>query len=285
MREGIESFDGGRLYRRRRDADQVPGRAALFVFLADAHFRDRESATAIEISLFATPFDGAFTKPNAAQASCRTSARREGIMVVTDFASSAVDAEAAILALLRRQAVAYDLLVRDPAQPRRRVHRDSGLGDALVFVPTDPEHAEEPEGKSTSSHSATTPTSPTSKAGSVAHFAGRDRRREPLARHRRPAAVARRSTATPTASSRPATARRCCSTSTTTSSRWPARYPLPGSARSACSKESRSTTRQARLPLAVLARAAARPGSSPADTCRCRGSTAPRCRPPAPASH
>ena len=103
----------------------------------------------------------------------------------------------------------FDLLVTVPLHGGAPyVERSPGLGDALGFVPTDKQTLQTPVKPNVFALGDATDL-PTSKAGSVTHFGGRgdDREHRPLPR--RPGASRLATTATPTASSRPGSTRRC----------------------------------------------------------------------------
>ena len=190
----------------RRHADQVPGRAARVcvprrLVPARARIRNR-----VEL-VYSTPLDGAFTKPVASRELAGLLGEKE-IELVTEFNAGEVDGVGGKLVSYDGRELDFDLLVTVPLHGGAAyVERSPGLGDALGFVPTD-------------KHTLQTPSSP-----NVSHSATR-----PICRPRRPdpsltsrprswrrtsfATWPERSsspgtTGTPTASSRPASTRRC----------------------------------------------------------------------------
>ena len=97
------------------------------------------------------------------------------------------------------------------------VGRSPGLGDELNFVPTD-EHTLQSKAAPNIFVIGDAANLPASKAGSVTHFEG-ETVVENMRRYLQASRSSKGSTGTPTASSRPASTRRCSSTSTTTPSR------------------------------------------------------------------
>ena len=117
--------------------------------------------------------------------------------------------------------VPYDLLVTIPLNMGADFVARSGLGDELNLVPVD-KHTLQSKTHDNIFALGDANDIPASKAGSVAHFEVDifvDNFLEHIAGK---PMTGTSSTGTPTASSRPATARRCSSTSTTTPSRCPA---------------------------------------------------------------
>jgi sulfide:quinone oxidoreductase len=138
-----------------------------FLFLADAFFTTRGCRSKVEI-VYATPLEGAFTKPRASAALSGLLSQRN-IHVEGEFAVSAVDGEARKLQSWDGRALDYDLLVTVPLHRGTAALADSGLTDAQGFVTTDRHtlrHRTLPDvfaiGDCTDL--------PSSKAGAVAHF-------------------------------------------------------------------------------------------------------------------
>lgn len=138
-----------------------------FLFLADAFFTERGQREKVEI-VYATPLEGAFTKPRAAAAFGDMLARR-GIRVEPEVTVASVDGEARVLNAYDGRAIDYDLLVTIPAHRGAEAVSRSGMGDDIGFVPTDKHTLQSlafPEvfalGDATNL--------PSSKAGAVAHF-------------------------------------------------------------------------------------------------------------------
>ena len=154
----------------------------------------------------------------------------KGIELVTEFNTGEVDGAGGRLVGYDGREVPFDLAVVDPAARRRRLRRPlTGLGDELDFVPTD-EHTLQSKAAPNVFVIGDAANVPASKAGSVTHFEGETLVENIAPLPRRRAARGDASTGTPTASSRPASTRRCSSTSTTTPSRSPGHYPDRASA-------------------------------------------------------
>ena len=167
----LESFDGGRLVVNVVDMPiKCPVAPLEFAFLADSYFAERGIRDKVELT-FATPLDGAFTKPIASE---RLSGLLEekNVELVTEFAAGQVDGEEGRLVSWDEREIPFDLLVTIPLHGGAAyVGRSEGLGDDLGFVPTDQRTLQslvKPNvfviGDATNI--------PTSKAGSVAHFEG-----------------------------------------------------------------------------------------------------------------
>ena len=167
----LENFEGGKLVVNVVDMPiKCPVAPLEFCFLADWYFTERGIRDRVEIT-YATPLDGAFTKP-VASAALASLLEEKGIHLVTEFNTGEVDgAEGKLIGYDGRE-VPFDLAVVVPMHSGADfVGRSEGLGDDLNFVPTD---------KSTLQATAKTnvfslgdaTNVPTSKAGSVTHFEG-----------------------------------------------------------------------------------------------------------------
>jgi sulfide:quinone oxidoreductase len=218
LHEALERWDGGRMV---VNIVEMPIKCPIapleFVFLADWYFHKKGMRDKVEIVL-ATPLDGAFTRPLAAKA-LGDLLEKKGIELVTDFNAGEADGENGRLKSWDERVEDFDLLVSIPLHMGADfVSRSPGLGDDMNFVLTD-------------------------QATLQAKLKGR-RDRWRTSRPRcwrgtsgviwRVSRSKRGLTATPTASSRPASTRPCSSTSTTTSSRCPGSSRLPVWARSPC---------------------------------------------------
>jgi sulfide:quinone oxidoreductase len=141
-----------------------------FCFLADAYFRRREIRDDVSIT-FATPLDGAFTRPLAAQRFGGL-LREKGIELVPEFNTGQVDGAGGRLMAYDGRELAFDLAVVVPLHGGASyVGRSPGLGDALNFVPTDPHTLQSSASPNIFAIGDATDLT-TSKAGSVAHFEG-----------------------------------------------------------------------------------------------------------------
>jgi sulfide:quinone oxidoreductase len=141
-----------------------------FSFLTDWYLRKRGIRKKTEIT-FATPLDGAFTKP-VASAHLGDLLERKGIKLETEFAAGEVDGGAGVLRSYDGRELPFDLLATVPLHGGAAyVERSPGLGDALGFVPTDPATLQA-KAKENVFVLGDATALPTSKAGSVAHFEG-----------------------------------------------------------------------------------------------------------------
>ena len=131
------------------------------------------------------------------------------IELETEFTAGEVDGAGGRLVSYDGREVPFDLLVTVPLHAGADyVDRSPGLGDELDFVPTDPATLQSQARPNVFALGDATNV-PTSKAGSVTHFEGEVLTRERSALPRRRAHWTSRTTATRTASSRPASTRRC----------------------------------------------------------------------------
>ena len=208
LRGALERFDGGRLVVNLVDMPiKCPVAPLEFAFLADWYLRERGIRDRTEL-VYATPLDGAFTKPIASEHLAGLLAEKE-IELVTEFNAGEVDGVGGTLTSYDGRELDFDLLVTVPLHGGAAyVERSPGLGDALGFVPTD-------------KRTLQTPVKPNVFAlGDATDLPDLEGRlRHPLrgrgARPRTsPATSPTRSstpatTGTPTASSRPASTRRC----------------------------------------------------------------------------
>jgi sulfide:quinone oxidoreductase len=141
-----------------------------FAFLADSYFRESRLRDRVEL-VYATPLDGAFTKPIASQhlASLLT---EKDVELVTEFNAGEVDGVGGKLKAYDGRELDFDLLVTVPLHGGAAyVERSPGLGDALGFVPTDRSTLQTLARPNVFALGDATDV-PTSKAGSVTHFEG-----------------------------------------------------------------------------------------------------------------
>ena len=168
LREALEGFKGGRLVVNIAEMPiKCPVAPLEFAFLADAFFEERGLRSDVEIA-YVTPLSGAFTRPVASRALGDMLDRR-GISVVADFALASADHAARTITAYDGRTESYDLLVTVPLHYGAEVIRDSGLGDASGFLPTDPHTLQSRHHPHIFALGDATDL-PTSKAGSVAHF-------------------------------------------------------------------------------------------------------------------
>jgi len=171
LHTALEAFDGGRLVVNVVDMPiKCPVAPLEFCFLADWYFRERGIRERVRLT-YATPLDGAFTKPVASHALAGLLAEK-GIELVTEFNTGEVDGAAGRLTSFDERVLDFDLAVVVPLHGGARYVGDSpGLGDALNFVPTDP-HTLQSGARPNIFAIGDAASIPTSKAGSVTHFEG-----------------------------------------------------------------------------------------------------------------
>ena len=167
----LATFDGGRFVVNVVDMPiKCPVAPLELCFLADWYFTERGIRDQVEIT-YATPLDGAFTKPIASEHLGGMLADRD-IEVVTEFNTGEVDgAEGKLIGFDGRE-VPFDLAAVVPIHGGAPyVERSPGLGDALGFVPTD-EHTLQAKAAPNIFVIGDAANVPASKAGSVTHFEG-----------------------------------------------------------------------------------------------------------------
>ena len=169
LAEALRAFDGGALVINVVETPiKCPVAPLEFAFLADAYFTGRGIRDKVTIT-YATPLDGAFTKPVASQALGHLLVEK-GIVLETEFATGRVDGEGGILSSWDERTVPFDLLVTIPLHKGAAfVDRSPGLGDAMGFVRTDPRTLQARVKPNVFAIGDATDV-PASKAGSVAHF-------------------------------------------------------------------------------------------------------------------
>ena len=166
----LATFDHGRLVVNVVDMPiKCPVAPLEFCFLADWYFTERGIRDRVQIT-YATPLDGAFTKPIAA-AKLGGMFEERGIEIVTEFNTGEVDPGGRLVAYDGRE-VPFDLAVVIPLHGGATyVGRSPGLGDELDFVPTD-DHTLQSKVAPNIFVIGDAANVPTSKAGSVTHFEG-----------------------------------------------------------------------------------------------------------------
>jgi sulfide:quinone oxidoreductase len=169
LRPALERFDRGRLVVNFVDLPiKCPVAPLEFAFLADWHLRERGVRDDVEL-VYATPLDGAFTKPVASAHLAGLLAEKQ-IELVTEFNTGEVDGDRGRLNAYDGRALDFDLLVTVPLHGGAAyVDRSPGLGDALGFVRTDKHTLQSPARPNVFALGDATDL-PISKAGSVTHF-------------------------------------------------------------------------------------------------------------------
>ena len=168
LADKLADWAGGRLVIHIVDMPiKCPVAPLEFAFLADAFFTDRGMRDRVEM-VFATPLEGAFTKPVASKHLGSLLDERK-IALEGDFVTERVDPDAKTLVSYDERTIPFDLLVTIPLHMGADFIGRSGLGDDLQYVPVDKETL---LSKAHDNIFAIGDASniPTSKAGSVAHF-------------------------------------------------------------------------------------------------------------------
>jgi sulfide:quinone oxidoreductase len=171
LRDALERFDGGRLVVNFVDLPiKCPVAPLEFAFLADWYLHERGVRDKVELT-FATPLDGAFTKPVASE-HLRSLLGEKHIELVTEFNTGEIDAAGGRLVSYDEREVPFDLLVTVPLHAGQEyVSRSEGLGGDLDFVPTSPTTLQSLARPNVFALGDATNV-PISKAGSVTHFEG-----------------------------------------------------------------------------------------------------------------
>ncbi|HEX9105150.1 MAG TPA: FAD-dependent oxidoreductase [Polyangia bacterium] len=168
LRNRLARFEGGRLVVNVVDMPiKCPVAPLEFLFLADAFFDKRGLRNKVEIT-YATPLDGAFTKPRAS-ALLGATLQQRNIAVVTDYNVAEVDGERRVMKSYDGRELDYDLLVTVPLHGGAEAITRSQLGDAGGWLPTNKHTLQSTQFKNVFALGDATDL-PSSKAGAVAHF-------------------------------------------------------------------------------------------------------------------
>lgn len=169
LKGAFDAFAGGRLVVAVVDMPiKCPVAPLEFAFLADWRLRERGLRQRSPMT-YATPLDGAFTKPVAAR-HLGGLLEAKSIGLETEFATGAVDGEAGILRSWDGREIHFDMLVIVPAHGGADfVARSPGLGDELGFVRTE-RHILHSEAAANVFALGDAADLPTSKAGSAVHY-------------------------------------------------------------------------------------------------------------------
>jgi sulfide:quinone oxidoreductase len=174
LHDALAEFNGGRIVVNVVDMPiKCPVAPLEFCFLADWYFTQRGIRDQVQLT-YATPLDGAFTKPIAA-AALGDLLTEKGIELVTEFntgsVASSADGPGTLVGYDGRE-VPFDLAVVVPLHNGAAyVGRSPGLGDDLNFVPTNPATLQSMARPNIFAIGDATNV-PISKAGSVTHFEG-----------------------------------------------------------------------------------------------------------------
>ena len=171
LRGALSEFDHGRLVVNVVDTPiKCPVAPLEVCFLADAFLRRAGIRDRVQLT-YATPLDGAFTRPVASKKLGGMLGAR-GIDLVTEFNTATVDGAVGRLTAYDGREVPFDLAVVVPVHVGADfVGRSVGLGDELNFVPCDPHTLQSKASPGVFAIGDATDV-PASKAGSVAHFEG-----------------------------------------------------------------------------------------------------------------
>jgi sulfide:quinone oxidoreductase len=169
LRGALDRFDGGRIVVNLVDMPiKCPVAPLEFAFLLDWNMRERGLRGRTEL-VYATPLDGAFTKPIASEHLGSLLAEKD-VELVTEFNAGEVDGVGGKLTAYDGRELDFDLLVTIPLHGGAAyVERSPGLGDALGFVPADRSTLQAAVRPNVFALGDATDL-PTSKAGSVTHF-------------------------------------------------------------------------------------------------------------------
>jgi sulfide:quinone oxidoreductase len=174
LHRALGEFRGGRVVVNVVDMPiKCPVAPLEFCFLADDYFRRRGLRRRVDLT-YATPLDGAFTKPVASRALNGLLTAKD-IRLITEFNTGTVEAGAAgpgCLVSYDDRRIPFDLAVVVPLHGGASyVERSPGLGDELGFIPVDP-HTLQATVKPNVFALGDATNLLASKAGSVAHFEG-----------------------------------------------------------------------------------------------------------------
>lgn len=168
LREALETWDGGQLVVHVTEMPiKCPVAPLEFTFLADAFFTERGIRDRVEI-VYATPLEGAFTKPVASRLLGHMLDERK-VTVEPDFMIDRVDADPQQIVSLDEREIPFDLLVTIPLNMGADFVARSGLGNELNYVPVD-KHTLLSRKYDNIFAIGDASDIPASKAGSVAHF-------------------------------------------------------------------------------------------------------------------
>ncbi|MCC6905750.1 MAG: NAD(P)/FAD-dependent oxidoreductase [Anaerolineae bacterium] len=164
----LRTWDGGRLV---VNVVEMPIKCPVapleFLFLADWYFHERGIRSKVDL-VYATPLDGAFTKPRASSI-LGDMLEQKGIHLEPTFSTGRVDSTNHKIVSWDDRELDYDLLVTVPTNMGAEVIERSGMGDDLRFVPAD-KHTLRSDKWENIWIIGDAGNVPASKAGSVAHF-------------------------------------------------------------------------------------------------------------------
>jgi sulfide:quinone oxidoreductase len=171
LEAALATFDGGRIVVNVVDMPiKCPVAPLEFCFLADWYFTERGIRDKVDL-IYATPLDGAFTKPMASSQLGGMLADKR-VELVTEFNTGEVDGAGGRLIGYDGREIPFDLAVVVPLHGGAGyVGRSEGLGDEVNFIPTD-DHTLQAKAAPNIFVIGDAANVPASKAGSVTHFEG-----------------------------------------------------------------------------------------------------------------
>jgi len=169
LADKLRTWEGGRFVVHITEMPiKCPVAPLELAFLADSFFRGKGMRDKVEI-VYATPLDGAFTKPVASKMLGAMLTDRD-IHIEPDFYIESVDNERKAIVSYDEREIPFDLLVTTPVNMGADFVAGSGLGDELNYLPVDKATFQSVELDNVFAVGDAADL-PTSKAGSVAHFA------------------------------------------------------------------------------------------------------------------
>jgi sulfide:quinone oxidoreductase len=138
-----------------------------FAFLADWWFTEQGIRNKVDIE-FVTPLPGAFTKPIASKFLGKF-LEKKNIHLTAEFNIGSVNSDNNKIVSWDEKEIDYDVLVTIPTNMGAEFIADSGIGDDINFIPTDPGTLQSKAYENIFVIGDATDL-PSSKAGSVAHF-------------------------------------------------------------------------------------------------------------------
>jgi sulfide:quinone oxidoreductase len=170
LQKALDGWEGGRVVLNVVDMPiKCPIAPLEFIFLADEFFTEQGMRDKTEI-VFATPLEGAFTRPRASEM-LGDMLDNKNVKLETLFGAGEVDAEKRVLSSWDERHIEYDLLVTVPLHMGSETIDRSDMGDDMGWVPTNPSTLQADNWENVFVIGDATDL-PTSKAGSVAHFEG-----------------------------------------------------------------------------------------------------------------
>lgn len=168
LREALRAFRGGRIVVNFVDLPiKCPVAPLEMAFLLEAMATERGLRAATEI-VYATPLEGAFSKPIASRVLGDVMSAR-GISVVPDFSVSEVDGAGGAVRAFDGRSLPFDLFVTVPLNIPDPIVASAGLGDAGGWMRVDRHTLQSVVDPSIFGLGDTTDV-PTSKAGAAAHY-------------------------------------------------------------------------------------------------------------------